>query len=331
MARDMKSSFPCIQFVLTVGLGGGAPSHDIDIRLGDVVVGTAVVPYGFGKMTDTGFKITGNSKGTSRALCSKLSPLDELLQRGPRLQRSIDHAFGSSRVTGNVFRRPSQSKDRLCKSNYGHGHRCECLRPHGKGLTHIVKRKRRQEGNLVRVHYGNVASADQVMKNVRRRNELSWNNRIICFEMESISIMNNFDCLPIRGVCDYSDSHENDSWHGYAALAAAVYAKLLLSTIRPDEQYHGNLQVAQEEMERFVSDGFRGIKESVGQFTTRVDQLSDQMDLIAAILRGIDARLLLIEQYFQSSFTTLRSSEAFQEAESQLQGAEIDGRQNMKK
>jgi len=34
-------------------------------------------------------------------------------------------------------------------------------------------------------------------------------------------------CLVIRGISDYADSHkrEDHAWHGYAAAAAAAFAK----------------------------------------------------------------------------------------------------------
>lgn len=35
---QFKSTFPSIQFYLMVGIGGGVPRPDLDIRLGDVVV-----------------------------------------------------------------------------------------------------------------------------------------------------------------------------------------------------------------------------------------------------------------------------------------------------
>ncbi|KAJ6438027.1 hypothetical protein O9K51_09449 [Purpureocillium lavendulum] len=38
VARDMVRSFPYLKFALVVGIGGGAPTTDRDIRLGDVVV-----------------------------------------------------------------------------------------------------------------------------------------------------------------------------------------------------------------------------------------------------------------------------------------------------
>jgi len=44
-------------------------------------------------------------------------------------------------------------------------------------------------------------------------------------------MMNDFPCLVIRGICDYSDTHKNKEWQGYAAMAAAAYAKDLLVRI----------------------------------------------------------------------------------------------------
>ena len=46
--------------------------------------------------------------------------------------------------------------------------------------------------------------------------------------------MNHFPCLVIRGICDYSDTHKNDEWQGYAAMTAAAFAKDLLLLISPE-------------------------------------------------------------------------------------------------
>lgn len=35
-------------------------------------------------------------------------------------------------------------------------------------------------------------------------------------------------------ICDYSDSHKNKEWQGYAAMVAAAYAKDLLYEIAPN-------------------------------------------------------------------------------------------------
>lgn len=63
------------------------------------------------------------------------------------------------------------------------------------------------------------------MKDAIRRDELAKENKVLCFEMEAAGLMNRFPCLVVRGICDYSDSHNNKKWQKYAALAAAVYAR----------------------------------------------------------------------------------------------------------
>ena len=64
VTTQMKSTFPTIQFILMVGIGGGVPGADLNIRLGDVVVSqsnksrAAVIQYDFGKATKDGFQQT---------------------------------------------------------------------------------------------------------------------------------------------------------------------------------------------------------------------------------------------------------------------------------
>lgn len=61
VADQMMHSFT-IRFGLMVGIGGGAPSSDCDLRLGDVVVSKpglndgGVVQYDFGKTLPGGFR-----------------------------------------------------------------------------------------------------------------------------------------------------------------------------------------------------------------------------------------------------------------------------------
>jgi nucleoside phosphorylase len=65
VAIHMKASFTAIRFGLMVGIGGGVPSEEADIRLGDVIISRphmmhgGVVQYDFGKATPSGFERTG--------------------------------------------------------------------------------------------------------------------------------------------------------------------------------------------------------------------------------------------------------------------------------
>jgi hypothetical protein len=75
-------------------------------------------------------------------------------------------------------------------------------------------------------------------------------NDVLCFEMKAAGLMNQFPCLVIRGNCDYSDTYKNMEWQGYAAMAAAAYAKDLLCRIPPNKV----------EAESKISDLFSGSK-----------------------------------------------------------------------
>jgi nucleoside phosphorylase len=106
----------------------------------------------------------------------------------------------------------------------------------GDDPSAIVPRpKRTNEEDNPAIHYGLIASANQLMKDAIVRDKLAAEKDVLCFEMEAAGLMNHFPCLVIRGICDYSDSHKNKEWQGYAAMAAAAYAKDLLCRIPPNK------------------------------------------------------------------------------------------------
>lgn len=85
------------------------------------------------------------------------------------------------------------------------------------------------------IHYGLIASGNQVIKDSSARDEInrSLGGQILCLEMEAAGVMNNFPCLVIRGICDYADSKKNDHWQEYAAGIAAAFTKEFLLSIQP--------------------------------------------------------------------------------------------------
>jgi hypothetical protein len=96
--------------------------------------------------------------------------------------------------------------------------------------SRLVHRQPRMTPDPV-IHYGIIASADMVMRHAATRERLREKYRILCFEMEAAGLMNDFPCLVIRGICDYSDTHKHKLWQRYAAATAAAYAKELLGVI----------------------------------------------------------------------------------------------------
>lgn len=81
------------------------------------------------------------------------------------------------------------------------------------------------------LHYGIIASAHQLMKDAVARDRFSQQHNVLCFEVEAAGLSNDFPCVIIRGICDYSDTHKNDEWQGYAAATASSYAKELLTSM----------------------------------------------------------------------------------------------------
>jgi nucleoside phosphorylase len=96
----------------------------------------------------------------------------------------------------------------------------------------LIRRKPRTT-NVPVIHYGLIGSANQVMRHGLTREKLRQERGIICFEMEAAGLMDNFPCLVIRGICNYSDTHTHKNWQPYAAATAAAYAKELLGVIAP--------------------------------------------------------------------------------------------------
>ncbi|MBE3046948.1 hypothetical protein IMZ48_31355 [Candidatus Bathyarchaeota archaeon] len=73
------------------------------------------------------------------------------------------------------------------------------------------------------------------MRSSQHRDKLRDDWKVSCFEMEAAGLMDDFPCLVIRGICDYSDDHKNKIWQPYAAMTAAAYAKDLLRVVSSKE------------------------------------------------------------------------------------------------
>jgi nucleoside phosphorylase len=230
----MQSAFTSIRFGLMVGIGGGVPSADSNIRLGDVVVSRpennhgGVVQYDFGKSTPSGFKRTGFLNAPPKILQNAISHLRAKHMRGE--SRFPEYISKFDRLS--TFTRAYAGPDVLFDSHYNHigGTTCEDC---DKERT-LTRTSRGQQGSII--HYGTIASGNQVMRDAAERDQVSSDfGGVLCFEMEAAGLMNEFPCLVIRGICDYSDSHKNKRWQPYAAGAAAAYAKELLSIIPANE------------------------------------------------------------------------------------------------
>ncbi|KAF6841853.1 kinesin light chain protein, partial [Colletotrichum musicola] len=246
VAKDMLHSFPNVRIGLMVGIGGGAPSQKHDIRLGDIVVSKpgagdgGVFQYDFGKtIQDCSFQATGFLDQPPALLRTALATLKATYEmKGHRLVEDADKNLEKIRRRSK-YKQPDPASDRLYKSHIVHPSNSSdgCDIACGSDTADLITRPKRDEEDLdPAIHYGLIASGNQLMKDARIRDKLAAERNVLCFEMEAAGLMNHFPCLVIRGICDYSDSHKNKAWQGFAAMMAAAYAKDLLQQIPPTMQ-----------------------------------------------------------------------------------------------
>lgn len=78
------------------------------------------------------------------------------------------------------------------------------------------------------VHYGTIASGNQVVKDAKLRDYIGQAHGALCIEMEAAGLDHDFPNLVVRGICDYADSHKKKEWQDYAAATAAAFSRQFL-------------------------------------------------------------------------------------------------------
>ncbi|KAI5456656.1 nucleoside phosphorylase domain-containing protein [Mariannaea sp. PMI_226] len=225
VVRGMMQSFPNIRLALMVGIGGGAPSQKHDIRLGDIAFcfPESVVKYDVHKtikgqpFEPIGFLTQPESNQISENLLEMY--INSAIERIPAMRHR--------------YWRPHSSSDRLYKSGVVHPiGASSCAVACGTDPSKLELRyERTHNKDKPEIHFGLIASGAQVMNNAIVRDWLSAEEVIICFDRATAGLMTHLPCLVIRGISDYSDSHNNEEWQGYAAMAAAAYARTIFYAV----------------------------------------------------------------------------------------------------
>ena len=131
-AAQKLSSFPAIKFGLMVGIGGGIPSDDNDIRLGDVVVGKpegtfgGVRQYDCGKTTARGFEERGALNSPPRVLLNAMGALESKHEkRGTAIPTILEAMYKDYPLMAKPRKGPGyiyqgRNYDRLFHPDYKH-------------------------------------------------------------------------------------------------------------------------------------------------------------------------------------------------------------------
>ncbi|KAH0430099.1 nacht and ankyrin domain protein [Colletotrichum camelliae] len=241
VARNMVHSFPNVRIGLMVGIAGGAPSEKHDIRLGDIVVSSrgggmgGVFQYDYGKTLQNGsFVETGSLNQPPQVLLGAVNGLEaDYTMDGHQLDSKVEEALKLWPHLRRSHSRPPTTSDRLYQPNVTHppDSISDCLEACSEDPAQMVSRHERGEyDDNPAIHFGLIASGNQVIKNAQMRDRLAAEK--------------------VRGICDYSDTHKNKAWQGFAAMVAAAYAKDVL----------GQISSTKAEMETRLAETLRSIE-----------------------------------------------------------------------
>ncbi|PGH15678.1 hypothetical protein AJ79_02272 [Helicocarpus griseus UAMH5409] len=259
VAKDMLRTFKSIRFGLMVGIGGGVPSNENDIRLGDVVVsqptGTTggLIQYDRGKTIAGGeFERTGSLNAPPNVVLTALSHVRARDERfGSSIPMYLTNMANKYPKMRETYKYQGASNDRLYEADYHHNsegtsNTCDRCDPNRE-----IRREPREDTEPM-IHYGIIGSGNQVIKDGVTREKMRREYKVLCLEMEAAGLMAEFRCLVIRGICDYCDTHKNKMWQRYAAAAAAAFAKSLLSVMMPESVTKSRLIVSDPVLQALV-------------------------------------------------------------------------------
>ncbi|GAB7366325.1 hypothetical protein MBLNU230_g8125t1 [Neophaeotheca triangularis] len=247
VAGDMRFSFPNIKLFLVVGVAGGAhrTPGGTAIHLGDVLISTAVIASDFGRQYSDGLH---RKKEIDNALAPEIR----------QFLRKMEGVMGSNKLTAKTIEdmvgriaMPDVDSDRLFSANHRHKHHAltqcstgRCGECHGwddpvcdearrldcemLGCAVDHRQRRRPARRLTEIHFGRIASANNVLKSERDRDRLMADEGVIGFEMEGAGTWDHMPTVIVKSVCDYADSHKNKLWQNFSAATAASCAKALL-------------------------------------------------------------------------------------------------------
>ncbi|QYT02662.1 Nephrocystin-3 [Trichoderma simmonsii] len=299
VVTQMRMTFKKLRYGLLVGIGGGVPVETDNgiIRLGHVVVSkptgehSGAIQYDHGKAIDGFIERTGSLMpppaaflNAAQALAVEQSrsdndPIWENTQRIQSQRRGLRH-----------FKFPGIANDHLYQPDYNHqqmGMTCE------KGGCNPEQRIERpveeDDERFIVVHRGTIASGELVIKDAKKRDFLAQKYNLLCFETEAAGALTDFPCLVIRGISDYCDSHKNNNWHGFAAAAAAAYARRLFFHMSTELEEETSIKPTAFDIQSYLP----GIPQ-ISKFIARKEELTEMQSALQPTVRPHRRRAVVL-------------------------------------
>ncbi|KAL4744849.1 hypothetical protein BDW72DRAFT_208684 [Aspergillus terricola var. indicus] len=196
------------------------------IFLGDIVISESITNYDYGRRLPDG-SISREPAWTPNF-------------RVANLKRRTHHHHNILRGKDKKYEQPRLGRDRLFKPSYRHKHyppqscmacstnrqckeaqdstcgelECDLGQCIQRSCPTSKKHSLEGLGQQFSIHFGGVASGDT--------------HGTIAFEMGGAGVCPNLQCIIVKGVCDYADSHKDKLWQPFAAGIAAACMKAML-------------------------------------------------------------------------------------------------------
>ncbi|KAK5988105.1 hypothetical protein PT974_12245 [Cladobotryum mycophilum] len=253
IVTSMIRTFPNIKIGLMVGIGGGIPSNE---HAGGQHSG--VVQWDQGKAMQEGrFERTGSLNNPPNSILTALNNLQTNHEMtGSKIPDYLDEMAQQYPRLANDYARSESLQDVLFQPDYHHvagpGTACQAC-----DTSKIIER----EPQEMQVHYGLIASGNQVIKDSILRDRLNeqLGGRILCVEMEAAGLMDNFPCL-----------------QKHAAAVAAAYAKELLGCVHPvDVAGERPIREVFQETSDGIDDAYKKIEHRVRTSKRELQDLRD--------------------------------------------------------
>jgi nucleoside phosphorylase len=219
-ATLLLEHFSSVDSIIMVGIAGAVPcpcNAENHVRLSDIVVSSkkGVIQYDMVKLREIRACPVPPSARLVEAV--RLLEADDLAGKRP-----WDNAIVNI-LKQLHWKRPPTTKDQLFASDDPN----ERIQ-HPKDPLRVANRPR--------VCLGPIASANELLKNPKKRDSLQRKFGVKAVEMEGSGIADatwthEKGYLVVRGACDYCDSHKGNLWQQYAAVAAAAYTKALIESV----------------------------------------------------------------------------------------------------
>lgn len=228
IATKAINKYPSIEYVFVTGIAGGVPYLDDGqehVRLGDIVVcnGQGVIQYDLGKATEK-----KGGQGFSPQFPPRPPDPNLLRTAGIHVADKGRHAFKywdylDKLASERLFSRPNIAD--LCDTPWV--------------VDSITDQPPLPEGydpSRPRIHFGAIASGNQVVKSAKVRELLRTQYKVKAIEMEASGVadatwLSDKNYFVVRGICDYCNPTKKDAWHPYAAAAAAAFTRELIELL----------------------------------------------------------------------------------------------------